>query len=360
MKIKIGLIGAGYRAQSYLRVIRQLRNRMEISGIYVRSKERAEQIEKEYPGKADWKLDAFLEREHDFVMLLVPRDYAVFYLEKLLKEGIPVLMETPPGDGVTELRRCHTLKQQYHGMIQVAEQYFLQPYHCAVQNVLAQGMLGEVSNMEISMIHDYHGISIMRKVLGSRFQKCRISGRAYDFPVFRHCGREGLDMSKGEIVSDRRKRAEFVFEDGKVGFFDFSGEQYFNYFRTRHMNVRGEYGEIYDTRLVIKGEDSFPLNGEMIRDELGQYSNLEGCGLRRLTWNGRTIYENPYYREACLSDDEIAMAGILDGMMRYIQTGEEVYPLEEALQDTYLYLMMDQAIESGEMVKACAADWQEE
>ncbi len=29
MKIKIGLIGAGYRAQSYLRVIRQLRNRMD-------------------------------------------------------------------------------------------------------------------------------------------------------------------------------------------------------------------------------------------------------------------------------------------------------------------------------------------
>lgn len=357
MKTRIGLVGAGWRAQGYLKVIGKLGNRMEVSGIYVRSRERALQMEPTYPRKVDWNLHTFLEREHDFVMLLVPRECALFYLEKLLERGIPVLMETPPGDGIEQLRQCYALKRQYHGRIQVAEQYFLQPYHSAVQNVLVRGMIGEVSNMTISMMHDYHGISIMRKILGSGFQKCKIFGKAYNFPVFRHCGREGLDMLKGEVVSDKRKRADFVFENGKAGFFDFSGEQYFNYFRTRHINVQGECGEIYDTRLVIKGDGDFPLSGEIIRDELGQYSNLEGCGLRRLTWNGRTLYENLYYREAYLSDDEIAMAGILDGMMCYVRTGKEVYPLEEALQDTYLYLMMDRAIESGEEVEACAADW---
>ncbi|MFR0790027.1 MAG: hypothetical protein ACLSHW_04800 [Lachnospiraceae bacterium] len=46
-------------------------------------------------------------------------------------------------------------------------------------------------------------------------ENCRITARTYDFPVNYHCGREGLHKGEKTIV-DTRKRAEFVFPDGKV------------------------------------------------------------------------------------------------------------------------------------------------
>ncbi|MEI3339732.1 MAG: hypothetical protein V8R80_07110 [Eubacterium sp.] len=104
--------------------------------------------------------------------------------------------------------------------------------------------------------------------------------------------------------------------------------------------------------MAVAGEDGVPVTGTLVRDDLGQYSNLEGYGLRGLGWNGKVLYHNPYWEEgARLSDDEIAMAGLLDGMCRYVHGGEEIYPLEEALQDTYLYLMMDEAIRSGREIE---------
>ena len=60
---------------------------------------------------------------------------------------------------------------------------------------------------------------------------------------------------------DTRKRAEFVFPDGKVGFFDFAGEQYFNYFRTHHLTLQGDCGEVHDqqelglVRTVIRSRE---------------------------------------------------------------------------------------------------------
>ena len=91
---------------------------------------------------------------------------------------------------------------------------------------------------------------------------------------------------------------------------------------------------------------------------LGEYENLEGCALRSLQLHGNRIYENPYLQEDVrLNDDEIAMACILDGMAAYVNGGKEIYPLEEALQDTYLHLMLDESIRRGEIVRTETQSW---
>ena len=63
--------------------------------------------------------------------------------------------------------------------------------------------------------------------------------------------------------------------------------------------------------------------------------------------------------DARLSDDEIGMASLLAGMEKMIAGGEEIYPLAEALQDTYLYLMMDEAIRTGKPVRTEQMPWME-
>ena len=373
--MKIGFIGSGWRTRTYWRIIRMLPERFEISGVYFRDAEKAAAYEAEgqpFGGKAYTDLDEFLAAGHDMVMILIPRKAVLPYIEKVTAAGLPVLVETPPANGVEELKAVWALQKRYGAKIQVAEQYFLQPYHRAVQSLVDLGVIGDVSNLRISMMHDYHGISVLRHLLGAGLKPCTIYARGYEFPVLYHIGRNNLELAENQrMIRDRRKVASFEYDDGKVGFFDFADEQYFNYFRSRHLNVQGTHGEINDYDVAWMSEDSIPMTARMVRQEAGPDSNLEGMSLHRITWNGKVLCESPFLgrrtgshfvnaqEDARLSDDEIGMASLLAGMERMIAGGEEIYPLAEALQDTYLYLMMDEAIRTGKPVRTEQMPWME-
>ena len=353
--MKIGFIGNGWRTRGYWRIVRQVPEEFEVSGVLFRNAEKAAAFT-EWPAFTD--LDAFLEQPHDMVMILLPRQVVLPYIENCLQAGFPVLVETPPGNGVEELKKVWEMQQKYGAKIQVAEQYFLQPYHKAVRALADKGILGEVSNLRISMAHDYHGISVMRRLLGAGDQICTIHAQRFEFPVQYHCGRRGMEEPR--MVTAHRKVATFAFENGKVGFFDFADEQYFNYYRSRHFQAQGDLGEINDYQ-VAYWNGSMPVISQMQRLDLGKDSNLEGFFHRGITFNGELVYESPFakYTEARLTDDEIGMGSLLLGMQRLIQTGEEIYPLKEALQDTYLYLMMDEAIKTGQPVQTEKMSWNE-
>lgn len=357
--IQVGILGFGWRAKGYGKAIEQRPDLVQIAGIYMRSEEKAEQERRRYPGLVDTDLEEFLKREMDFVFLAVPRTCALEYLKILASRKIPVLCETPPGANVEELLECFRLKEEYGARIQVAEQYFLQPYHGACRRMVEEGRLGNVTNLTISMIHDYHGISMMRRYLNTGFEPCRIRARSFAFPVRNHCGRGGLVQDRKEDVQDLRKRADFIFESGKAGFYDFSNEQYFNYYRSRHLQIQGTCGEICDNQVVYLGEDGYPVNGSLIREDLGRDSNLEGFSLRRITMNGQELYRSPFADQpfARLSDDEIAMLGLLVKMKAYVDGKGEAYALEEALQDTYLTFMMNEAVRTGKEVHTERMPW---
>ena len=63
------------------------------------------------------------------------------------------------------------------------------------------------------------------------------------------------------------------------------------------------------------------------------------------------VYRNPF-PGARLSDDEIALATVLTGMRRYVEGGEEVYPLREATRDQTLSLAIEEAVRTGAAVNA--------
>lgn len=73
------------------------------------------------------------------------------------------------------------------------------------------------------------------------------------------------------------------------------------------------------------------------------------------------MYRNPYAdRDLRLTDEEIAVAQMMEGMKTYVETGKEVYPLEEALQDTYLFLMMDEAAKEGKEIQIQDQCWKKQ
>lgn len=356
--MKIGFIGNGWRMHGYERVIRQLPDKFQISGVLFRDGEKAEAFEKNNPGLAFRDVDCFLQQKHDMVFILLPRSVVLPYIEKVLAAGFPLLVETPPADGLEQLHQVWALQQRYHGHIQVAEQYFLQPYHQAVQAIATQGVLGNVDHVRVSMAHDYHGISLIRRLLAAGDRPCTVMGQRFVFPVLSHCGRSGMIRDAESMKEDNRKVATFTFDNGKAGFYDFSGEQYFNYFRRRHMTVQGTHGEI-DDYSVSYWNGHYPVEEKMVRQDMGQDSNLEGYFHRGITWQGQLVYESPFANqvEARLTDDEIAMGSLLLGMEKMLRTGEEVYPLSDALQDTYLYLLMEESIRTGRAVQTQRQPW---
>ena len=358
--MKIGFIGNGWRTEGYWRIVRQAPEKFEISGVLFRNEEKARAFEARGLGPAYTDLDEFLRQKHDMVFVLLPRQVVLPYIEKVLRAGFPLLVETPPANGLEELKTVWEMQKTYGAKIQVAEQYFLQPYHKAVRALVDEGVIGEVSNLRISMAHDYHGISLMRRLLGVGDAPCTITAQSYKFPVLWHVGRAPLEKGVSAPREDGRKVAAFAFDGGKVGFFDFAGEQYFNYFRSRHLNVQGDRGEI-DDYAVSFWNGEMPIQSRLERQDMGRDSNLEGYFHRGFTWMGRFVYESPFaaLREARLTDDEIAMGSLLLGMEKLIETGEEIYPLREALQDTYLYLTMDEAIRTGRPVRTERQPWQE-
>ena len=65
------------------------------------------------------------------------------------------------------------------------------------------------------------------------------------------------------------------------------------------------------------------------------------------------------FAQNTLAEDETAIARLLIGMKGYVDGGEEIYPLADALQDAYLTTLLKAAIETGEMQSAKSQIWAE-
>ena len=57
--------------------------------------------------------------------------------------------------------------------MQVAEQYAFQPLHAARLAFIRAGKLGEISQVQVSVAHGYHGISLIRKFLGIGYENVK-------------------------------------------------------------------------------------------------------------------------------------------------------------------------------------------
>lgn len=358
--IRIGFVGSGWRVESFLRVIREVPQLFELSGILFHRAEKAEEFALTHPGKAFTTREELLASEPDFVVVAVPWDAVAEHLSWLMDAKMPVLCETPPANSVHSLESLWDEVQEKGGRIQVAEQYFLQPYHAAVQYLVHHGAIGRVETVMLSMMHDYHSISVMRKLLDAGYCHCRIEARSYNVPVYKTCDRTG--MLEPELMDDLQKCAVFRFENETAGFHRFSDQQYFNYLRSRHLQVQGDAGEIYDQTLLGLNRQDQPYRETIRRVDTGDYSNLEGMFHRAMMVGNREIYRSPFaaYTHARLNDDEIAIGTMLLGMKEYVDTGKDVYSLADGLQDSYLWFLMDEAIRTSRAVETRPMPWQRE
>lgn len=339
-KIRFAIIGSGWRAEFYLRIAQMLHERMEVTDVLVRTEEKAQAMLDKFSVSSSFSLDDILMKEPDFVVLAIAKDAIKDMLIPLMERKIPVLCETPPANSIEALATLWHEYDRLGGKVQVAEQYFYQPIYHAWQTAIDQGRLGDVHNISISALHDYHAFSIIRRFLHVGHSGCSITAEEFPFEMIETQSRAGV-IENGELKQYSRLRASIVFETGQRAFYDFTGAQYHSMLRARQLNVQGNRGEIDDLQLRYLNSENLALSLPLLRQEFGPYDN-EGPTLYAMTLGEQVVYRSPFYPTR-LNDDEIAIANCLISMGEFVAEGTDFYPLEEALQDTYLGLLMHQA-----------------
>lgn len=353
--IRYGLIGTGWRSEFYLRIARALPERFAVSGVVSRRAEKRAAIQ------AEWGVPTFadprelLHAAPDFVVVSVNRAAAVETITELAACGVPVLTETPAADGMAGLLALHRLETD-GALIQVAEQYARQPMHAARLAVARSGKLGSIGEAQVSFSHGYHGVALMRALLGVSFETARIRAFRYPSRFVAGPGRNGLTDHE-EMKEADHDIALFDF-GGKLGVYDFATDQHRSYTRSSRILVRGDRGEINGTEMRWVEDFRTPLRCRLTLRQTGLDGNLEGYCIRGVTAGARWVYQNPF-QPARLSEEEIAVASCLQGMADRVSGESAGYPLAQALQDRYLDLKMAQAIQTGTEITADTPPWAE-
>jgi predicted dehydrogenase len=353
-KVVFGIVGSGWRTEFYLRIARELPDLFEVCGVVTRSSDKGKELGKTWGVKSFGTIDAMLAHTSPgFVVVSVPWDVAPVATRELHGHGMAILSETPPApdlDGLVEINRL----VESGAKIQVAEQYHLQPLHAARIAIANSGRLGNVTEVQLSVCHGYHAMSLLRKLLGIRYENARISTVSFSSPIVGSPDRDGnLKEEKSEV--SRQVIACLDFGD-KFGVYDFTDAQYFSWVRSQHLLVRGEKGEINDAVVRYMKDFRTPVTFDLKRMNAGENGNLEGLGLKGILAGEEWIYVNPF-RPGKLTDDEIAIASCLLKMDRYVKEGEAFYSLADASQDHYLSMIINEAVRTNTVLCTESQPW---
>jgi len=351
--VTIGLVGASWRAEYFLRIARDLPERFAVTRVLVRSEASADRVRREWGVEATTSMADFLAgAAFDYVIVSTPWDVAPELTSRFAVAGIPVLTETPPAPDLPGL--VALFEKLGSAPVQVAEQYQYQPHHAARLAVARSGLLGEVQRARVSVAHGYHGISLVRLALGVGFEPVTITAHTSVERMVAARGRAGWTPTL-ELADTVTTTAHLDFGRATAQF-DFNGEQYFSPIRSRQLIIAGSHGELVNDDVAWLAGPGEPRRERLYREATGVDGDLEGSFLRRILLRDTVHFENRF-APARLNDDELAVAEVMHRMAVFVQTGVPFYSLAEASHDHYLGMLVDRAAESGETVQSGDVPW---
>lgn len=356
---RFGLIGTGWRSEYFARIAAALPEHVAIGAVTSARPESAKAF-----GRL-WGLDVaadvvdLLARDLDFVLVSVPRAVAPELIRASVAAGKPVLTETPPAAGLDDLRDLYGALG-HDSPVQVAEQYQFQPHHAARIELVRSGLIGPVSSARVSAAHGYHGVSLIRFLLGIGFDEVTIRAAKVPDRLLSGNGRDGWTPELAMATPGRTvAQLDVAGADragAQAGLFDFDDEQYFSPIRSRHVSVWGEKGEISDLDVSRWIGPGHAITEPIARDVMGVDGDLDGSALRRLTVGERVVWSNEF-GDVRLSDDELAGARALVRMAAFARGGTGFYGLADGCHDHYLSLLIDEAAASGAIVRSEPQPW---
>ena len=341
---EFAVVGAGWRTDFFLQVAATL-PQMQVCGVVARNETRAQTVESDWGVPCFASIDKLMQSARpSFVIASVSAEAMPQVCTEVAEHGVPILAETPPAIDLQRLVGLYDTLSLGGARVQVAEQYWAQPLHAARQAVVDSNVLGPINQVNLSVCHGYHAMSLIRRLLGVGFENATIRGQRFTSRVVAGPDRSG-PPTKEQVVEVETDYASLDFGD-RIGLYEFCLPQYRSWIRGQRVCVRGERGEIVNDRVTYLKDEVTPIESRLVRHEAGRNGNLEGFHLKAIQFENDWVYENPV-RPARLSDEEIAVAKCLLDMQDFVENGVSFYSLEEACQDQYLALACTRAIESG-------------
>ena len=349
MHLSYLIVGSGYRAKFYARIAKTYP--ALFSALFLcRSEEKAALMQYETGVPAVCSTEEAAAFRPDFIVIAVNKTSITDVSIEWVNRGYPVLMETPAGMTREQLLQLWNLSQN-SARIAVAEQYHRYPDMIAGLQAVSDGRIGTPGSAYLSLAHDYHGMSLLRRMLLTEGESYSIRGERTMYPVTETDSRTG--PLPGNPVRERARDLVWVsFDSGKKALYDFSGVQYHSFIRSRHVLVRGDRGEWCDAVLYCLDNRGQPVREELRPVIPERYKELDTALLR----DARRVPRAGLSMDNL--QDEFAMASMLYDMKDFLENGTEVYPLREALEDAYFRILMEEALaEPWKEVRAGKMPW---
>ena len=349
----VAIIGTGYRTEYFLKIAAAIPERLRVTALLGRNAERAAELGERYHVPVADDFEALVRSGPAFVLVCVAWGPTPDFIRQAVAAGLPVLSETPPAPDLDGLRRLWS-DLGPEAPVQVAEQYQFQPMHAARIVLARSGLLGIPQAAHSWHCHGYHGVSLLRILLGASGIDAQVQGFTSSEKVLSRAGRADESSPLAEADA-KRTFARLDFGD-RYGIFEFDGTQYWSPIRSRGIAVRGSRGELVTNDVRWFADDGTPMTADLRRQDGGVDGDMTAHALWRISFAGETVYTNPV-APARLHDDEIAGAEMLGRMVTFANTGTPFYPLADGCQDHYLSMLMDEASSSGQVVQADPQPW---
>ncbi len=342
---RYAVIGSGWRSGFYLRLAELAPDHFSALGVVTADTGRAAVIRRETGVPTYDTVSALIERHRpEFVVTAVARDANPAIVEDLVTLGIPVLSETPPAVDANRLRALWS-RVGHRELVQVAEQYLFQPGHAARLELLASGVLGAVTSVQLSSTHGYHAVSLLRSYLGTGRDPVTVTARRFQAPLVKGPDKRGWPTNV-ELV-DAAETVAILDCGGRLGLYDFTEGQWWHPLRKPRLVIRCTSGEIVDDEVLRLLDIRTPTQSAISRRQTGLHGNLEGFSLDTLTYGDTVLYRNPF-PGARLSDEEIAVATSVQRMTQWVRDeGPPPYPLADACHDQLVALAIEEAVATG-------------
>ncbi len=332
------IVGSGYRAEYFGRIA-QTYPELFRAMFLCRSQEKTERMKAHTGIRATMKEKEALAFHPDFIVIAVDRGHMAETAIKWSGMGFPVLTETPVGETEEQLETLIRLAAD-GAKISCCEQYHRQPLLAKGLSMIEEGYIGTPSSMYISLLHDYHAASLIRRALKiSPFEGYTVYGSALEESVTETDSRTEAILD-GRVTTARRMQAMISFQSGKQAIYDFCPVQYRSYIRSRHLIVRGERGEWSDNIVSWVDGDHQPQKTFLLPEISEKYRCLDNQALRdrRRNWQGDLAPDTV--------QDEFAIATMLLDMADYVRGGESPYGLHEAIADARFWKVLEQAAQN--------------
>lgn len=331
------IIGSGYRAEFFGRIA--VRYPELFRALFLcRSQEKVALMEAHTGVPATDSLDEALDFRPDFVVVAVDRGHVASVTREWAERGFAVVAETAVGSTEEELDMLWALQRDRGAKIVCCEQYHRFPVIAAGIARIEAGLIGRPASAYLSLAHDYHGISLIRHLLQTYDEAFTLRTVRTETPAIATDSRYGAILD-GHMDREERTAAYITFASGKTAIYDFAPLQYRSFIRSRHLTVRGDRGEWSD-RIIYYADGNGEPRRHFVMPEIGPACRaLDTQGLRdlRKTWQPELYLDQ--------QQDEFAIASMLLDMGPYLAGGPTPYPLGEALDDAYFWLLLNRAAE---------------